>query len=126
MENIYHRWNGMTLEPKFESELEHLCLCVLEYMDAAFNPLPPVHKSRQDLNIFSKFNAVMAADERCRGFNIFIETEGVRENTMPVEDISSEDSDEEFDTFVDTRPVTLPNIPAIMPVSSPYLQGVMN
>lgn len=108
MEHIYHAWTGMTLGPEFETELEHLCALVFEYMDAALQPLHTTLGARAVLHIYDKFTDVVVADRKCRSFNISLVTENIAKDVVRFGDISSDDSDGESDASTMTMDQSTP------------------
>lgn len=102
MENIFHGWTGMTLKPEFEAELVDLCVCVLQYLEAAHHILDHPSSIVSQYAVDWRYKEVEIADKKCRSFTVLIDTiesGEIGKGVQGAEEISSsDDSDEEEDS----------------------------
>ena len=95
MENLYHQGTSFALTPKYQNDLQDLCVTVLQYFGNAIVVARGAGKEESTLVVGSRkrcdglIDEVKEKDKACQGFRIVVEAD--EESSIGSEDSEIED-----------------------------------
>ena len=88
MESIYQKWDGMSLQSKYESALIGLCVPILRYLDLTIFDSQQVPR-----DLTTPAARIRDAELVCRGFIVTIDFEPQDQSKSPQELVDYQDLD---------------------------------